>query len=126
MAKWASRFALGLSNSVPGWKLQLSQIRFADDISMPLNRSVDTCHLLLFYSLANLKTGSNMTDGAGSINRHCLRELRHRYDWEEKPTAIQVRLFGAKVKAARGVQPFCSQHLRVCWLKITIPLRVPL
>lgn len=77
MAKWASRFALGLSNSVPGWKLQLSQIRFEDDIT-------------------NLKTGSNMTDGAGSINRYCLRELRHRYDWEEKPTAIQVRLFGAK------------------------------
>jgi len=112
MAKWASRFALGLSNSVPGWKLQLSQIRFEDDISMSFNRSVDTCHL--FYPPVNLKTGSNMTDGAGSINRYCLRELRHHYDWEEKPTAIQVRLFGAKVKAIKGVQCFCSQHLRVC------------
>ncbi|KAJ3515971.1 hypothetical protein NLJ89_g1430 [Agrocybe chaxingu] len=61
MAKYVSRFALGLSNS--------------DIIS---------------------ETGSNMTDGAGKINRWSLKQIRHRLDWEDRPTAIQTRIFGTK------------------------------
>lgn len=39
-----------------------------------------------------------MTDGAGTINRAGLRELRHHFrDWEHQPTCVQVRVFGAKV-----------------------------
>jgi hypothetical protein len=33
MAKYASRFALGLSNSVPGIMVDPSNLRFIDDIS---------------------------------------------------------------------------------------------
>jgi len=38
-----------------------------------------------------------MTDGAGKINRWSLKQIRHRLDWEDKPTAIQTRIFGTKV-----------------------------
>ena len=38
-----------------------------------------------------------MTDGAGKTNRWTLKQLRHRIDWEEKPTAIQTRVYGTKV-----------------------------
>jgi len=43
-----------------------------------------------------------MTDGAGKINRWSLKQIRHRLDWEDKPTAIQMRIFGTKVNF------FCS------------------
>ena len=32
MAKWAARFALGLSNSVPGIRLKPANVKFEDDI----------------------------------------------------------------------------------------------
>lgn len=38
-----------------------------------------------------------MTDGAGKTNRWTLKQLRHRIEWEDKPTAIQTRIFGTKV-----------------------------
>ena len=37
MAKWAARFALGLSNSVPGLRLKQENIRFEDDISKSMS-----------------------------------------------------------------------------------------
>ncbi|RXW24663.1 hypothetical protein EST38_g1142 [Candolleomyces aberdarensis] len=77
MAKWASRFSLGLSNSVPGLLLPRVQVQYQDDI-------------------VNKETDANMTDGAGSMNRSVARKLRHRYDWEQRPSAIQVRVNGAK------------------------------
>ena len=40
---------------------------------------------------------SNMTDGAGKTNRWTLKQLRHRIEWEDKPTAIQTRIYGTKV-----------------------------
>ncbi|KAJ3541918.1 hypothetical protein NMY22_g3700 [Coprinellus aureogranulatus] len=76
MAKWASRFGLGLSTSAPGFRLERSQIGFKEDLTN--------------------ETGTNMTDGAGSLNRTLLRFVRHRYDWKERPSAIQVRVFGSK------------------------------
>ncbi|KAH9482728.1 putative RNA-dependent RNA polymerase SHL2 [Psilocybe cubensis] len=77
MAKYVSRFALGLSNSVPGIVVNQSNIHFIDDI------------------IAS-STKSNMTDGAGKINRWSLMQIRHRLNWEDKPTAIQIRIFGTK------------------------------
>jgi len=38
-----------------------------------------------------------MTDGAGKINRWSLNQIRHLLNWEDKPTAIQTRIFGTKV-----------------------------
>ncbi|KIM46105.1 hypothetical protein M413DRAFT_16853 [Hebeloma cylindrosporum] len=76
MAKYVSRFALGLSNSFPGLLMEQSNIKFIDDIIS--------------------ETGSNMTDGAGKINRWALKQIRHRLNWEDQPTAIQTRIFGTK------------------------------
>ncbi|KAF9485277.1 hypothetical protein BDN70DRAFT_627571 [Pholiota conissans] len=76
MAKYVSRFGLGLSNSVPGLKVDIENIKFIDDIVSA--------------------SDSNMTDGAGLINRWSLNQLRFRLDWEDKPTAIQTRIFGTK------------------------------
>ncbi|EAU84823.2 RNA-directed RNA polymerase [Coprinopsis cinerea okayama7 len=77
MAKWASRFALGLSNSVPGLLLKPENIRFKDDIEHP-------------------ETGSVMTDGAGSMSRMVATQLHRNLGWDYRPTAIQVRVFGSK------------------------------
>ncbi|KAF9569288.1 hypothetical protein CPC08DRAFT_701791 [Agrocybe pediades] len=76
MAKFVSRFALGLSNSVPGLMVEQENIRSIDDIISP--------------------QGSNMTDGAGKINRWSLQQIRHLLNWEDKPTAIQTRIYGTK------------------------------
>lgn len=39
-----------------------------------------------------------MTDGAGKINRWSLMQIRHRLNWEDRPTAIQMRVYGTKVR----------------------------
>lgn len=94
MAKYVSRFGLGLSNSVPGLKLDLANIRFIDDIgesSTGYSSGAWTNFKIVSAS------GSNMTDGAGKINRWSLNQLRHRLGWEDTPTAIQTRIFGTKV-----------------------------
>ena len=55
---------------------------------------------MCFYqrtSAVSPETQSNMTDGAGKTNRWTLKQLRHRIEWEDKPTAIQTRIYGAKV-----------------------------
>ncbi|KAF6762282.1 RNA dependent RNA polymerase-domain-containing protein [Ephemerocybe angulata] len=75
MAKWASRFTLGLSTSIPGFLLPPNGICFQDDI---------------FNS-----AGENMTDGAGSVNRWLALRLRQ-LDESKSPTAIQVRIAGCK------------------------------
>ncbi|TFK23267.1 hypothetical protein FA15DRAFT_757378 [Coprinopsis marcescibilis] len=77
MAKWASRFALGLSNSAPGLMLKPDCIRFEDDIVHPESKSC-------------------MTDGAGSVNRRGTALLHRALNWDERPTAVQVRVFGSK------------------------------
>ncbi|KAH7928507.1 hypothetical protein BV22DRAFT_1082792 [Leucogyrophana mollusca] len=75
MAKWAARFALGLSNSVPGLQLEQRNILHIDDI---------------------VNNGSEMTDGCGYINKFALNALREILDWDSCPTAIQCRVGGAK------------------------------
>ncbi|KAJ6515806.1 RNA dependent RNA polymerase-domain-containing protein [Mycena sanguinolenta] len=77
MAKWASRFALGRSNSAPVLRLDESEIIYIPDIISD--------------------SGSDMTDGAGLINKAGLRSIYHHYDLDTWPTAIQVRVAGAKV-----------------------------
>lgn len=50
MAKWAARFALGLSNSVPGIRLDHQNVLFMDDIGMAL---LFTNELTFHFDLMN-------------------------------------------------------------------------
>ncbi len=94
MAKYASRFALGLSNSIPGLLLERAQIEILDDIGMCRNSvpGVPLTHPTLVSS-----AGSDMTDGAGLINDCGMREIYQKIGWDIFPSAIQVRLLGSKV-----------------------------
>ncbi|KAJ6539428.1 RNA dependent RNA polymerase-domain-containing protein [Mycena capillaripes] len=71
MAKWASRFALGRSNSAPVLRLEENAIIQIPDITSD--------------------AGSDMTDGAGLINKAGLRLIYNRVEMDTWPTAIQVR-----------------------------------
>ncbi|OAX44361.1 hypothetical protein K503DRAFT_846492 [Rhizopogon vinicolor AM-OR11-026] len=75
MAKWSSRFALGLSNSVPGITISHDNIVYLNDED---------------------PGGPDMTDGCGFANQVVLKALRELLQWETTPTAIQCRIAGAK------------------------------
>ncbi|KAJ7638893.1 RNA dependent RNA polymerase-domain-containing protein, partial [Roridomyces roridus] len=72
MAKWSSRFALGRSNSAPVLRLNEDAIEFMPDITS--------------------QKGSDMTDGAGLINKAGLRLICNRVEMDTWPTAIQCRV----------------------------------
>ena len=57
MAKWAARFALGLSNSVPGLRLKRENIRFENDISKLISQfvGIQLMPLSARYSLRRLR-----------------------------------------------------------------------
>ncbi|KII92616.1 hypothetical protein PLICRDRAFT_104301 [Plicaturopsis crispa FD-325 SS-3] len=74
--KWAARFSLMFSNSIPGCKLNPSDIIEIDDIVSPEK--------------------SDMTDGCGFANRALMRALMKNLGWSSLPTAVQMRLGGAK------------------------------
>ncbi|KAJ6448667.1 RNA dependent RNA polymerase-domain-containing protein, partial [Mycena vitilis] len=76
MVKWASRFALGRSNSAPALRLDTACIEMIPDI----------------YS----ESGSVMTDGAGLVNKAALHMIYNNLKMETWPTAIQCRVKGAK------------------------------
>ncbi|KAJ7129577.1 RNA dependent RNA polymerase-domain-containing protein [Mycena epipterygia] len=76
MAKWASRFGLGRSNSAPVLRLDENEIIRIPDITS--------------------ETGSDMSDGAGQINKAGLRLIYNRVEMDTWPTAIQCRVAGAK------------------------------
>ncbi|KAG1767262.1 RNA dependent RNA polymerase-domain-containing protein [Suillus occidentalis] len=75
VAKWSSRFALGLSNSVPGITISRENIIYLEDED---------------------PGGPDMTDGCGYINKTALKALRELLQWDTTPTAIQCRIAGAK------------------------------
>ncbi|KAI0646405.1 RNA dependent RNA polymerase-domain-containing protein [Trametes meyenii] len=86
MAKWAARFALGLSNSIPGIRLNPVNIRFENDI---------VCEA--FIGSGKPPSEMQMTDGCGLANRAVMRLLHAKFpSWSEEPTAIQCRIGGAK------------------------------
>lgn len=76
MTKWSARFALGLSNSAPGILLEAKQIMQIKDVVSSKE--------------------SDMTDGAGLINKAALLRLKKKFDWDDWPTAIQCRINGNK------------------------------
>ncbi|KAA1476614.1 hypothetical protein DENSPDRAFT_827653 [Dentipellis sp. KUC8613] len=86
IAKWAARFSLGLSNSVPGILLESSQICHIDDV---VSEAWD--------GVGKPPSEMDMTDGCGYINRTALEMLHSRLGhWERRPVALQVRVCGAK------------------------------
>ncbi|KAF8639473.1 hypothetical protein AX17_001493 [Amanita inopinata Kibby_2008] len=76
MSKWAARFSLGFSNSVPGPILSPQNILNEDDIVSEEN--------------------SDMTDGCGFSNFTLLSYIHEHFELERIPTAIQFRLGGHK------------------------------
>ncbi|KAG2369444.1 RNA dependent RNA polymerase-domain-containing protein [Suillus spraguei] len=93
VAKWSSRFALGLSNSVPGITISRENIMYLKEEGklLPLLLIIvktDFC--------AKDPGGPDMTDGCGYINKAALKALRELMQWEATPTAIQCRIAGAK------------------------------
>lgn len=86
IAKWAARTALGLSNSIPGLALDVTQIRQEVDIvSSSCPPGVKPSNEM------------DMTDGCGLINLQALHALHEQLGlWAETPTAVQCRVAGAK------------------------------
>ncbi|KAJ7781151.1 RNA dependent RNA polymerase-domain-containing protein [Mycena metata] len=95
MAKWASRFALGRSNSAPVLRLEEDAIIRIPDITS--------------------ESGSDMTDGAGLINKAGLRLIYNRVEMDTWPTAIQVRVVGAK--GLLVMHPTDTQETPRIWLR---------
>ncbi|TBU26167.1 RNA dependent RNA polymerase-domain-containing protein [Dichomitus squalens] len=86
MAKWAARFALPLSNSMPGLRLKHDNVKFVDDI---------ICDA--FEGKGKPPSEMQMTDGCGFANRAVMRMLHDKFPaWQDEPTAIQCRIGGAK------------------------------
>ncbi|KAI0293977.1 RNA dependent RNA polymerase-domain-containing protein [Russula brevipes] len=86
IAKWASRTALGLSNSIPGLLLDETQIREEVDI-------VSSSCLPLVKPTSEM----DMTDGCGLMNLQASYVLHKELGlWRDAPVAIQCRLAGAK------------------------------
>ena len=86
MAKWAARFALGFSNSVPGIKL-----RPEDFIDLPDESSPD------WDGSGKLPAELDLSDGNGLANAVLLQQIREQLCWDEFPSTIQCRIGGAKV-----------------------------
>ncbi|KAJ7770564.1 RNA dependent RNA polymerase-domain-containing protein [Mycena metata] len=76
MCKWASRFALGLSNSVPGPIIEPQQVDEVDDLLSPAQ--------------------SNMTDGCGMSNVAFGLAVKRSFNLERMPSALQIRHGGRK------------------------------
>ncbi|KAI0646418.1 RNA dependent RNA polymerase-domain-containing protein [Trametes meyenii] len=85
MVKWAARFALGLSNSVPSLRLQSTNIIFMEDI---------ICEA--FIGAGKPPSEMQMTDGCGLANRRLMRAVQAKLGWQDEPPAIQMRIGGAK------------------------------
>ncbi|CCM00780.1 uncharacterized protein FIBRA_02822 [Fibroporia radiculosa] len=85
MVKWAARFALGLSNSVPGARVRPSEIAFEDDIICAA-----------WDGNGKAPNEQIMTDGCGLISTDILQLIADRLGLSSVPTAIQMRVCGSK------------------------------
>ncbi|KDQ17270.1 hypothetical protein BOTBODRAFT_156039 [Botryobasidium botryosum FD-172 SS1] len=84
MSKWASRFALGLSTSVPMFSLSPQNIiRIPDEVAP--------------YEGPGKPPSKNiMTDGCGLMNLAAAKFIAERLKLQSAPTAIQCRVAGSK------------------------------
>ncbi|KAI6047736.1 RNA dependent RNA polymerase-domain-containing protein [Pisolithus marmoratus] len=111
ISKWASRFALGLSNSVPGIDLDFDSILPVDDI---------------------VACDSVMTDGCGFISLTAMKKMCAIFHWDACPTAIQCRIAGAKGLLIIHPDTFTNDSdvprvwLRPSQIKIKYPITFPL
>ncbi|RPD65627.1 hypothetical protein L226DRAFT_543193 [Lentinus tigrinus ALCF2SS1-7] len=107
MAKWAARFPLGLSNSVPGLRLDSSSIEFEDDI---------ICEA--FDGRGKPPSEMQMTDGCGFANRALMQILYDKLPWPMPPTAVQCRIGGAKglILVRHDLPPELEDKPRI-WLR---------
>ncbi|KAF8633592.1 hypothetical protein AX15_001385 [Amanita polypyramis BW_CC] len=85
ISKYSSRFALGLSNSVPAVEFQADCIHFIND---EYPESWD--------KKQKAPSEKIMTDGCGFINRAAMMEITRRMKYGSRPTAVQGRIGGAK------------------------------
>ena len=84
-AKWASRFALALSPTIPIARLEPSEIEFVDD-------SVDRS----FHAQLEAPTSAIHTDGVCYASAALLRRARDAIGLHALPVAIQGRVLGSK------------------------------
>ncbi|KAJ7128080.1 RNA dependent RNA polymerase-domain-containing protein [Mycena filopes] len=97
LCKWASRFALGLSNSVPGPIIDPENVEEIDDIFSPAK--------------------SNMTDGCGMSNAAFNLKLRFDFNLPTTPCAVQVRHGGRKGMLLMSPELTQDQTPRVAFRK---------
>ncbi|KZT61949.1 hypothetical protein CALCODRAFT_303732 [Calocera cornea HHB12733] len=85
MTKWASRFALALSTTVPGVRILPENVHFIrDEISMA------------HTGPGKPASQHQLTDGCGFINGTAMRLIAQQLGWKSTPAAIQARFGGAK------------------------------
>ncbi|KAG0704371.1 RNA dependent RNA polymerase-domain-containing protein [Suillus ampliporus] len=84
ISKWSTRWALGLSTSVPTIKVSPENIFFIDD-----QHAVD-------WGSGKPPAEKIMTDGCGFINGAALTAIMRAIQYPSRPTAVQGRIAGAK------------------------------
>ncbi|KDR85760.1 hypothetical protein GALMADRAFT_53536 [Galerina marginata CBS 339.88] len=86
LSKYATRFALGLSNSVPALEFDENNIIFIDDITAsdwPVGKQ-------------NPPANKLMTDGCGFLNHAALHRIVKYLGYESLPAGVQGRIDGSK------------------------------
>ncbi|VDC03109.1 unnamed protein product [Peniophora sp. CBMAI 1063] len=118
LAKYNARMALGTSNSIPGIRLLPSQIRYLDEV------------ISSAYTGGKVPTEMEMTDGCGLITLGGAKALYNLGFWDKMPTAIQIRILGAKglllLDPHRRDSDEPIVHLRPSQIKIKFPVDFPL
>ncbi|KAG2369519.1 RNA dependent RNA polymerase-domain-containing protein [Suillus spraguei] len=84
-SKWSTRWALGLSTSVPTIKFSSENIFFIND-QCSISSSLQPMH----------PVEKIMTDGCGFINGAALTAIMRVIQYPSRPTAVQGRIAGAK------------------------------
>lgn len=99
MVKWVSRFALGLSTSVPGIRLQAERIKEEEDI---------VCDA--FCGEGKIPSEMIMTDGCGFIHRQALRRIEEQLGWTLDTMVVQMRIGGAKGLLLADPRSLCGEE----------------
>ncbi|KZO93158.1 hypothetical protein CALVIDRAFT_566868 [Calocera viscosa TUFC12733] len=94
MTKWASRFSLGLSTTVPGVRIRLNNVHFIDD-------EISTAHT----GPREPASHHQLTDGCGFLNGTAMRLVAQQMGWGKTPAAVQARFGGCKGMFALRMDP---------------------
>lgn len=116
MVKWVSRFALGLSTSVPGIRLQAERIKEEEDIGSSFvcvmaSRSSSRCIVCdAFCGEGKIPSEMIMTDGCGFIHRQALRRIEEQLGWTLDTMVVQMRIGGAKGLLLADPRSLCGEE----------------